>query len=150
MGIAERVDRELGLTIVVWHGRVTPQDTVDHLVRLAANRYWPPGRSSLTDLRTATEISLPDRELVEILLEDTDLLDVSNKAVLVRPEVVWKTGVQRAAAKHGMDATPFTELHDACAHLGVDPKPVGVALDDLRAAIDAASFRLTVDAPRQD
>ena len=149
MGIAERVDRELGLTIVVWHGRVTPQDTVDHLVRLAANRYWAPGRTSLTDLRTATEISLPDRELVEILLEETDLLDVCNKAVLVRPEHLWRAAVRRGAAEHGMDATPFTEVDAACAHVGVDPARVGLVLDDLRAAIDAASFRMTVDAPRE-
>ncbi len=142
MGIAERIDRDLGLTIVVWDGPVTPEETVDHLFRLAANRYWPAGDRSLTDLRTATRIALPDPELVDILLEETDLRRVRNKVVLVTPRQLAHAQIPEAAAAHRMEATTFTDLEAACEHLGVDPIAVARTLDDLRAEIEAASFVL--------
>ena len=142
VGIAERIDRDLGLTIVVWHGPVTPQETVDHLVRLGGNRYWPAGERSLTDMRTATRISLPDPELVDILIEDTDLRYVRNKVVLLTPRLFAHARIPDAAADLGMDATPFTDLDVACDYLDVDRTRVARIIDDLRAEIEAASFAL--------
>src|SRR5262245_16111173 len=59
MGIAYRIDRALGFTLVVWHGDVTAQDAKDHLVELAADRQWPPGRLLLTDISSVGRVTLP-------------------------------------------------------------------------------------------
>jgi hypothetical protein len=142
MGIAEWVNRDLGITIVVWYGSVTQRDTHDHLARLAANRYWPPGRYALTDLRTVTDIELPDPSVLAALFDDTDLPSVDKKAALVTPEFLKRVQIQDAAKQYGMETVPFTELGAACEYLGVNRVAVERNIEDLYAAIDAANFRM--------
>lgn len=142
MGIVEWIDRDLGVTVVVWYGSVSQQDTHDHLARLAANRYWPPGRCALTDMRTVTDVELPDPAVLAALFDETDLPSVDKKAALVTPQFVARVRLQDAARDYGMDTLPFTEVGAACEYLGLPTLAIERTLEDLYAAIDAADFRM--------
>lgn len=137
MGIAHKLVPELGLTVVVWHGDVTADDSVNHLVRLAEEQHWPPGLLHLTDMRTVKTVTLPDPELLELLFDgshwrDEDLV----KVVIVPAEMLRGTTVEDAAAGLGMNADVFGDVANACARLGIDPIPIARMVDALRAEID--------------
>ena len=140
MGIAYKIEPSLGLTLVVWHGPVTLQDSVDHLVQLAGDTHWPPGRLHLTDARTVTSFELHDSGLLELLLEESNLRDLEN-VVIVDAALLTGTTVQDAAASLGLAATPFAGVPEACGHLRVDPAPVDLTLTDLRAQVERAADR---------
>lgn len=147
MGIAYRIDRALGFTLVVWHGDVTSSDAVDHLVQLAADRQWPPGRLILTDLTTVGRVTLPDAELLDLLLEGTDLRERLEKVVVVPPAFLHRDGIEKAAASLRMDARPFGNLEAACRHLGVDSTAVEQQIIELRRDIDRQAQRGAVHRP---
>ena len=41
MGIGYRINEDLGLTVVVWDGKVTDEDCRRHFVTLAEDTRWP-------------------------------------------------------------------------------------------------------------
>ena len=133
MGILHRVVPDLGLTVVLWYDAITDEESVEHLVRLAADPEWRPGLPHLTDMRTVTSVTLPDPELVELLFEgshwrDEDFVQV----VVVSPALLQTTTVQDNAASLGMNAKPFGDIAAACARLEVDPIRVSATLAELR------------------
>lgn len=130
------------MTVVVWDGNVTQQDTHEHLMRLAAHRYWPPGLGSLTDLRTVSRIELPDPAVVMALFDETDVPCAHKKAALVTPEFFRRMGLENIATQYGMERAPFTELEAACEYLGVDLVVIERVIEDLHAAMDADEFRM--------
>ena len=132
MSIAYRLDRALGFTLVVWHGDVTAQDTVDHLVELAADRQWPPGRLLLTDITSARRVTLPDPQLLDLLLEGTDLRERLEKVVVVPAAILRGQTIEKAATSLRMDAKPFGDLDAACRHLGLATATVRAQIDELR------------------
>jgi hypothetical protein len=136
VGIAYRIEPTLGLTVVVWHGRVTVQDSVDHLVQLAADSHWPPGQLHLTDVRTVTSVAFHASELLSLLLDESNLRDLEN-VVIVDAALLAGTTVQDAAASLGLTARPFADVAEACAHLRVDPAPVELTLAELREQVRA-------------
>jgi hypothetical protein len=136
VGIAYRLDRALGFTLVVWHGDVTAQHAKDHLVQLAADREWPPGRLLLTDISTVGRVTLPDPQLLDLLLEGTDLREGLEKVVVVPPAFLAGNGIEKAAASLGMRARPFGELEAACEHLDIDATAVQGTIDELRQEIE--------------
>jgi hypothetical protein len=138
MGIAHAVVPDLGLTIVVWHGDVTEDDSVDHLVHLAEDPHWPPGLLHLTDMRTVGKVTLPDPELLELLFDGSHWRDEDlEKVVIVAPELLRGTTVEDAAGTFGMNATVVGDVASACAHLRIDAPPMAGTLDELRSEIEA-------------
>jgi hypothetical protein len=140
MGIAHKLVPELGLTVVVWHGEVTAEDSVNHLVRLAEEPHWPPGLLHLTDMRTVTSVTLPDPELLGLLFEGSHWRDEDlDKVVIVAAELLRGTTVEDAAAELGMSADVFGDVGSACARLGIDPIPIARMVDGLRSEIDEST-----------
>jgi hypothetical protein len=142
MGIAHTVVPDLGLTIVVWHGDVTEDDSVNHLVHLAEDPHWPPGLLHLTDMRTVGNVTLPDPELLELLFDGSHWRDEDlEKVVIVAAELLRSTTVEDAATAFGMNATVFGDVASACAHLRIDATPMVGALDELRSEIEERARR---------
>ena len=138
MGIAHKLVPELGLTVVVWHGDVTVEDSVNHLVRLAEEPHWPPGLLHLTDMRTVTSVTLPDPELLGLLFEGSHWRDEDlEKVVIVAAELLRGTTVKDSAAAFGMNADVVGDVTSACAHLRLDPNPIARLVDELRSEIEA-------------
>jgi len=140
VGIAHRLLPDLGLTVVVWHGEVTADDSAYHLVRLADEPCWPPGSLHLTDMRTVTTVTLPDPELLELMFEGSHWRDEDlKKVVIVSAELLRNTRVQDSAAALGMNADVFGDVANACAHLRIDPIATAALLEELRSEIDDAT-----------
>jgi hypothetical protein len=137
MGIAHKLVPDLGLTVVMWHGHITAEDSIRHLVGLAADPSWPPGLRHITDMRTAKTVTLPDPELLELLFEGSPWRDEDlEKVVIVSGELLRTTTVADAAAALGMNAVVFGDVTSACARLKVDPTTVDDILNQLRSEIE--------------
>ena len=132
MGIAYRIDKILDCAVVVWDGRVTEDEQMEHLLRLAADRDWPPGGFQLTDLTTAMDVTLPDGELVEVLTEGMDMREQLETVILVRPDFLEGTWLDDAVKVRGAIPKPFSDLDSACAHLGVSTPAMQRAIDEVR------------------
>ena len=57
MGIGYRINPDLGLTVEVWDGVITPEECRHHLIELAEDTRWPPGRLEIIDLTTLRDLS---------------------------------------------------------------------------------------------
>jgi hypothetical protein len=132
MGIVYRADRSVGCTTSVWDGSIGPEDVQQHLIRLAEDREWPPGRLHLTDLTTIQDATIPDPELLDLLYEGTNLSEELKVAVVVRSEFLRRPDLRFASAAHEISATTFTDLDLACAYLGIDAAGARATIKDLR------------------
>ena len=55
MPIVYSIEKDLGLTLVRWHGMVTAEEFLAHTQKLSTDSHWPPSKYlHLADLRTAT------------------------------------------------------------------------------------------------
>jgi hypothetical protein len=118
MAIAHKVVRSHSCTFEVWDGDIDEEEVRAHILRLAADRDWPPGALNLVDLSTVGNISIPDPELVALLREGT-ILETELKTALVVPELVDADAPQYQEAAHATGVTAFTDLRSASAHLGI-------------------------------
>jgi hypothetical protein len=132
VGISYRIDDTLDCAVVVWDGRVTEDELREHVLRLAADRRWPPRGFLLTDLTTATDVALPDGDLVDVLTEGMNIREQLPAVILVRPAFLEGTWIDDAVKVRGAIPTPFTDLADACAHLGVSAPAAQRAIDQVR------------------
>jgi hypothetical protein len=132
MGIGYRADRALGCTIAVWDGDISAADARNHLVRLARDPDWPPGSCHLTDLRTIRAIVMPDPELVELLLEGSNLVKNMRIAVIVPAEFPARSEERYETSMNQMQAATFTDLDAACEYLGRDSTDVASVLEQVR------------------
>jgi len=132
MGIAYRADRLLGCTTSIWDGDIDAEDVQQHLITLAGDPDWPPGRLHLTDLTTVGDVTVPDPDLLALLYEGTNLSEELQVAVVVRSDFPPEPGPRFASATSQMSATTFTDVAGACAHLGVDAAVVQATIEDLR------------------
>ena len=132
MGIAYRADRSLGCTVSVWDGTVTAADVRHHLIRLAGDNDWPPGRLHLTDLTTITKATVPDPELVDLLYEGTNAAEKLKVAVVVRSDPRFAPELRYANAAEELAAITFVDLAVACAYLGVSQDAIQATISELR------------------
>ena len=132
MGISYRIDDTLDCAVVVWDGRVTAEEQMEHVLRLAADGRWPPTGFLLTDLTTVTDVTLPDSDLVEVLTEGIDMREQHKAVILVRPAFLDGAWFDDAVKLRGAIPTPFTDLDSACAHLGVSTAAVQRTIDEVR------------------
>ena len=142
MGIAYRIDKNLGCTVVVWDGSITAEQHTEHVQRLAADMDWPPG-THLTDLTTVTDVTLPDPSLVELLIEGTGMRELVEKAIVVRPEFLRGSCIERSGQSRGGVPMPFSDLDRACEHLNLDKVSVRTTIDELREELAATTCSRT-------
>jgi len=133
VAIGYRIDKTLGLTVVVWDGAVTGDEAEDHVRRLVADPDWPPGPHHLLD--TTTAISIPNvanTKLVEMLVDAADARRV--RFALVATEGFSEaTRFQRAALAGGvLHVVVFGDVVTACTWLGTDRTKVRSALGVVR------------------
>ncbi len=133
VGIRHDIDETLGLTVVVWDGDCSEHETLDHLVRLAEDTRWPPGRLHLADIRTLGRATMPPRDLVAELIAGTDLHRTLERVVVARPSRAESGNIPSMASLFGMTSSAtFTDVGAACAHLGIDVGKVGRMIAGIR------------------
>jgi hypothetical protein len=133
VAITYRINAALGLTTSVWDGSVTGQEARNHLLRLAADRDWPPGPLQLSDLTTLREAAIPDEELVDLLHEGANLYNDTRIVLVLRPEMLYPPKTLRNVA-----TMLFTDLDRASRFLDVDEATVRAMVDEARNELRAA------------
>ena len=134
MGICYRLNADLGLTVEVWDGDVTAEDCRRHLIELAEDPLWPPGAREIIDVTTLGDLSLPDPELVDMLVEARNLLDDIGLVLVVTPDDLYPERKARWAAVRAVPLMSFTILDRASEFLQVDPATVRAMVDEAREA----------------
>ena len=140
MAIAYRIDKTLGLTVVVWDGAVTGADAEDQVRTLQADPDWPPGPLHLLDTTSATSVpSVQDTKLVEMLLEIAHAQQI--RFALVAGNMFEEaTKFQEAASAVGLSRViVFNDLTTACTWLGADAGTTRAALGELRRDLRAGT-----------
>ncbi len=133
--IAYRLSHEWGLTVSVWDGRVTADESLRYLLEVADDMDWPPGRLGLVDMRTVREFAPADRDVA------FELLDGSGKAGMVRRVAVLARpvpGDRRNGIRNdlGLKAERFDDVESACAFLGVPTEVAMKLLAETRADLE--------------
>ncbi len=134
------IDEDAALTIVVWDGEMTNDDLAVQMQRLLADPAWPPGKSHLADLTTATTV--PDLRTPAILrlAEDDPRWRGIRYAIVARTGWEHATAFQRALASLGLgQVIVFNDVSTACTWLGVDDDAVRAEINELRARVRTSS-----------
>ena len=136
MAIGYRLDKALGLTLVVWHGAVTASDAEDHVRGLFDDPEWPPGPRHLLDATSVTAVPI---------IANTKLVDLAVNAVeakRVRFAVVQNMATddasffEREATERGLSQViVFGGLANVCAWLGLNLAATQASVDDLRRSL---------------
>ena len=113
MGIGHRINPDLGLTVEVWDGDITAEECRHHLTELAEDTRWPPGPLEIIDLTTLRDLTIPDPELVNVLVEGTNLLDEIKLVLVVQPDDLYPKRDARWDAVRTVPTMSFTDLDRA-------------------------------------
>ena len=136
MSIVYQIEKEPGITYVVWDGVVTADQFLAHVQRLLADPDWPPaGRLHLTDLRTASIDASVDEA---VLKKVADLYGQYPETANLRAAIVAGAAFLRAGEfekmtwRYPMFVFVFNTLNPACDWLGIDPDQAEGILRPLR------------------
>src|SRR5262245_50996714 len=132
---AYTIDHNAGLAVHVWHGTVTMKESVDEVVRMAADADWPP-EQTIVDLTTVGEFVPPDVELLRELMDGSGIDAADFLIAFVVPPSVSIDEIERESAERGLTAAQtFSDLTAACTALGMDKERVERMVDTLRQSL---------------
>jgi hypothetical protein len=136
MGIVYHVDKEEGITYVVWDGPVEAEQWLAHVQRLLSDPDWPAARGlHLTDLRTGILDTAFDGSLLE---EVATMFGSHAKISKVKTAIVAHEAFQKAllyerlVSRFEPFVIVFNDLGTACTWLGVNVEAASLALNALR------------------
>jgi hypothetical protein len=131
MGIAYSIDPDGDGIVVVWDGEVSDDEHVEHILRLAEDRRWPPTRFHLTDFTSVTATTQPNWHVIDALVDGTQMRDGVEQVVVIG---VGDNAEELAQSARDLALRPkvFTDLDDACKHLGIDAAQARATVTQLR------------------
>lgn len=140
MGISYFCDKAKGISYEVWEGAVTGSEWVEHVRWQVADREWPAGDKSLTDLQLVSEnSSIGKAEIKQV----SAIYRMSNKLASGKSAVVFGKSVQKSplyelfASQHGLRVIVFHDIGTACKWLSIDAKEAEQRTMQLRARMRA-------------
>ena len=151
MGIAYSCDKDKGVSYEVWEGVVSGSDWVQHVRRQVADRNWPAGDKSLTDVRLVSlDSAIGDADLEEvgaIYRAQTKKIASSRAAVVASKEFRFCPLYPIFTSRHGMRVIVFNNFAMACKWLGLDPNEADRSIVRLRAKIVAETSQQPKKSP---
>ena len=134
MPIKYFINKDLGLTLVRWHGLVTAEEFLAHTHKLTSDSDWPPSRFlHLADLRTVTlHESVDDNILLQIAEIYRVHPKVRNfKVAVVAGEVFDRATVFQRLVQTYMSVIVFYNFSTACLWLGISEEETDHTLASL-------------------
>ncbi|HET9730147.1 MAG TPA: hypothetical protein VFR41_12030 [Acidimicrobiia bacterium] len=119
-------------TFEIWDGDVDEAEVTAHLLRLAEDADWPPGRLNLVDLTTVGRITVPDPELVALLREGTILEHELKTALVVPAEFLDGNAPEYDESARATGVTTFADIRSASEHLGISVQAALTVMEQLR------------------
>ena len=140
MGIAYRIDQALGATFVVYDGKLTRQDLIDHARRISADPDWPPRRRlQLADVSTYhNPEQLPKPAITEIADfwgKRLDQVGEMHLAVVATLAFDNAKMFEKAMSNGGPNTIVFNRLETACTWLGLPADQARQTLKAIRAEL---------------
>jgi len=137
MSIVYRIDKEKGLTVVLWEGVVTADEFLAHVRRLTSDADWPPPkRLHLSHLRfTSLDASMDDVTIEKAAHLYGNHLEtgVTMKVAIVASEAFKKAvAFERVLLRYGASVVVFNFLENACTWLGIAAEEIERLLRQLR------------------
>jgi hypothetical protein len=137
MSIVYRIDKEKGLTVVLWEGVVTADDFLAHVRRLCSDADWPsPKRLHLSHLRFTSLDASMDAAIIEKAAHifGTHLKQGENLKVTIVAAEAFKKAVafERVLLRYGVSVVVFNFLENACTWLGIAAEEIERTLQQLQ------------------
>ena len=143
MGIAYRLDPQLGCTVIVWDANVTPDEWRHHFKRMSDDPGFPPGPRVLADLSTAGGAPSFSSEVVgEMAVAwQTRTQRVGPIKLAIVPNGAWEKAreLERATEGSGITTIVFNDVATACTWLGTGYDAARSIIDELRGDLAADS-----------
>ena len=137
MTIIYQIDKQVGVTYVVWDGVVVAEQYIAHVKRLLADPDWPPDRGlHLSDLRSTSLDPTIDKAVLE---KTVSMFAEHPKISTVKTAIVAHAAFQRALMYERLispiepSVIVFHNLDAACMWLGTDSESAARTLKSLRA-----------------
>jgi hypothetical protein len=136
MGIRYRLDKALGLTLVVWDGVVSGDEAEGHVRSLFDDPEWPPGPLHLLDGTTvASAPTVANTKLVELAVNAAETRRI-RFALVQHMGFDEATYFEREASARGLSQViVFNDLATACTWLGLDVAAIRTTTADMRREI---------------
>lgn len=135
VGIAHRIDKEQGLTTIVWDGTITVEDWRSHLQAIFDDPDWPPGTRNLTDLRSADVSGITDADRADVLTMYVPHLDKvrgMKSAAIAGDNFEASRDFESQKEPAGLSLIVFNDLLNACTWLGIDKTLAQATVTELR------------------
>jgi hypothetical protein len=133
MGIGYRIEKSLGLTLVVWDGAITGDDAEDHARRLFDDPEWPPGTLHLLDATSTTSVpNVANTKLVDLAVNAAETRRI-RFALVQHMGFDEATYFEREASARGLSQViVFNDIATACTWLGLDVASIRASVADMR------------------
>jgi hypothetical protein len=136
MTIIYQIDKQGGITYVVWDGVVAAEQYISHVKRLLADPDWPPFRGlHLSDLRSTSLDQTIDKAVLEKVV---GMFAEHPKISTVKTAIVAHEAFHQALLYEHLispiepSVIVFHNLETACMWLGTDSESAARALKSLR------------------
>jgi hypothetical protein len=140
MSILYRIDKQHGITFVVWDGVIRANDFLTHVNQLLADADWPPYEHlQLSDLQTATLDPTFDESALQKaanLFGQHPAISNLKVAIVTQTEFKSATDFERLIVKYLPSVIVFNDLETACLWLGID---IAIALHVLNSLRDKSA-----------
>lgn len=137
MTIIYQIDKQGGVTYVVWDGVVAAEQYISHVKRLLADPEWPPSRGlHLSDLRSTTLDSTIDKSVLEKavgLFAEHPKISIVKTAIVAHEAFHQALLYERLISPIEPSVIVFHSLDTACMWLGTDSGSAARTLNSLRA-----------------
>ena len=133
MGIGYRIDKALGLTLVVWDGVISGDEAEDHVRGLFDDPDWPPGRMHLLDATSVTSVpKLANTKLVDLAVNAAETRRI-RFALVQQMGFDEATYFEREASARGLSQViVFNDIATACTWLGLEVGSIRATVADMR------------------
>ena len=137
MTIIYHIDKQAGITYVVWDGIVAAKQYLSHVKKLLADPDWPPARGlHLSDLRSTSIDATIDKAVLEQavgMFAEHPKISTIKTAIVAHGAFHQALLYEQLISPYEPSVIVFHNLNTACIWLGADSESAAQAIKSLRA-----------------
>lgn len=139
MAITHYSDKQKGITVIVWDGKVVWGDWLRHVQDLMVDPHWRSMQRFIADLQSVTDTSTIQEKEFELaaiaIAENREALALKTGAVVASQEFWQAHRFIRLIERFGTSTVVFNTVETACVFLGIDPIDTRHTIEQLRSQL---------------
>jgi hypothetical protein len=139
MAITHYSDKQKGITVIVWDGKVVWSDWLRHVQDLMVDPHWRSMQRFIADLQSVTDTSTIQEKEFELaaiaIAENREALALKTGAVVASQEFWQAQRFIRLIERFGTSTVVFNTVETACVFLGIDPIDTRHTIEQLRSQL---------------